>query len=269
LVVNTIMDIDNYLENTLLDLGAIYHEMADEIKAPVFADIRGYRAWRYQNLSESLACFLKGVKIVSTLNASMVLLRAGYAQEIGALCRMIDDYSNEIFFLLLPQDGENFSKEQIQFLNDFFQEEFDNPTNPLVSTQKRVNVPIRKIHATFGKIAKSEMNSSDAQELLRTTHQAFSGYVHGAYPHIMEMFGGARPHLNGMLGTPRIDEWRDQLIGYVYRALMVSVFVARKLGLNEMEAKVRELLEKFETETGYKSVKAAAEMLSEMKKKTT
>jgi hypothetical protein len=261
------MDIDSYLENTLSVLGAIYREMAAKIQAPVFADVGGYRAWRYQNLSESLACFLKGVKVVSTLNGSMVLLRAGYAQEIGALCRMIDDYCNEIFFLLMPQDGENFSKEQMQFLNDFFQEEFDKPTNPLGSTQKRVNVPIRKIHATFGKLAKTEINPSDAQELLRTTHKAFSGYVHGAYPHIMEMFGGTQPNLNGMLGTPRVDEWRGQLIGYVYRALMVSVFVARKLGLNETETKARGLLEKFEKDTGCKSAKTAAEMLNEMKKK--
>ncbi len=263
------MDIDSYLERTLSDLGVLYQEMAGKIEAPIFADFGGFRAWRYQTLTESLVCFLKGVKVLSTLNASMVLLRAGYAQEIGALCRMIDDFCNEIFFLLMPQDGKNFSKEQIQFLNDFFQEEFDKPANPLGSTQNRVNVPIRKIHATFAKIAKTELNPSDAQEMLRTTHKAFSGYVHGAYPHIMEMFGGPQPQTNGMLGTPRIDEWRGQLIGYVYRALMAAVFVARKLGFNEMESKAREMLEKFETETGCKPAKSASEMLNEMKKKTS
>ena len=263
------MEIDSYLENTLSDLGVIFHEMVTKIQAPVVVDVGGYVAWRYQNLSDSLACFLKGVKIVSTLNASMVLLRHGYAQEIGALCRMIEDYCNEIFFLLLPQDGENFTKEQILFLEDFFKEEFDKPTNPLGSTQKRSNVPIRKIHATFGKIAKTEINPSDAQELLRTTHQAFSGYVHGAYPHIMEMFGTAHPHLNGMLGTPRVDEWRGQLIGYVYKALMVSVFIVRKLGLNDTETKARALLEKFEMDTGCKSAKSAAELVKVMKNKTS
>ena len=263
------MDTDSYLENVLSDLGALYHEMAAKIEAPVFVDVGGYQEWRYENLSESLACFLKGIKTVSTLNASMVLLRAGYTQEIGALCRMFDDYCNEIIFLLLPQNGESFSKEQIQFLNDFFQEEFDKPKSPLSSTQKRVNVPVRKIHATFGKVAKTELNPSDAQELLRTKHQAFSGYVHAAYPHIMEMFGGAQPHLNGMLGTPRIDEWRDQLIRCVYTALMVTVFVARKLVLNEMETKAQELLEKFESETGCKPAKTASELLNEVKKRTS
>ncbi|MGA2225711.1 MAG: hypothetical protein ABSH41_14845 [Syntrophobacteraceae bacterium] len=262
------MDIDPYLEDTLIALGAIYHEMAAKIEAPMFVDVGGYRAWRYLNLSEALACFLKGVKVVSTLNASMVLLRAGFVQEIGALCRMVDDYCNEIFFLLLPQDAEKYSKDQIQFLEDFFQEEFDKPTNPLAATQKRVNVPARKVHATFGKLTKTELDPADTQEMLRTTHQALSGYVHGAYPHIMEMFGGVKPHLNGMLGTPRMDEWRRQLIGYTYRALMVSVLVARKLGLDETDRKVRKLLEEFETGTGSKPAQTAADMLRKMKKRS-
>jgi len=261
------MDIDSYLESTLSELGGLYHEFADKIAPPIFADIGGIKAWRYQKTSESLACYLKGVKLISTLNASMVLLRAGYTQEIGALCRMADDFCNEIFYLLTPQDGDKFSKDQLQFLTDFFQEEFDKPKDPLGSTQKRANVPARKIHATFGKLAASELNQSDAQELLRSTHQAFSGYVHGAYPHIMEMFGGVHPHLNGMSGTPRVDEWRGQLIGYVHRAVMVSVFVVRKLGLSEDENKVRELLSKFEAETGGKSEKTAAELLKAIKKK--
>lgn len=265
------MHIDSYLEKTLANLESLYQEMSNQIEPPVFVDISGYQTFRYQRISESLACFLKGVKTVSSLNAAMALLRVGYAQEIGAICRMVDDFCNEIFFLLKPQNGDGFSKEQIQFLKDFFQEELDKPMNPLASTQKRDNVPVRKIHATFAKIAASEMNPSDAQEMLRTTHQAFSGYVHGAYPHIMEMYGGDPPHfhLSGMIRTPRVEEWRGQLIGYVYRALMVTVFVARKLGLSDTEKKVRELVASFEIDTGCKSAKSAADMLTEMKKRTT
>ena len=33
------MDIDSYLENTLSDLGVVYHEMAAKIQTPVFADV--------------------------------------------------------------------------------------------------------------------------------------------------------------------------------------------------------------------------------------
>jgi hypothetical protein len=264
------MDIEEYLENSLSELGRLYLEMESRIEAPVLINVGGYKKFRHQRISGSLACFLKGVKIVSSLNAALVLLRAGYTQEVGAICRMIDDFCNETFFLLIPQGRDKYRNKQIQFLDDFFQEELDKPMDPLGSTQKRANVPVRKIHATIARIAESELNPSDTQELLRTTHQAFSGYVHGAYPHIMEMYGGNPPtfHLFGMLGTPRIDEWRVQLIGYVYRALMISVLVARKLGLTDAETKVRELLTRFGKETGCKSAKTAADILREIKKKT-
>jgi hypothetical protein len=101
----------------------------------------------------------------------------------------------------------------------------------LGSEQKRVTVSVRKIHATFAKLAADEVNPSDTQEILRTVQQAFSGYVHGAYPHIMELYGGNPPrfHTSGMPNTPTIAGWEKQLIGYAYRAIMITALVARKL----------------------------------------
>jgi hypothetical protein len=127
---------------------------------------------------------------------------------------------------------------------------------------------MKKIFATFGKLASGEMNPSDAQELLRTVHQAFSGYVHGAYPHIMEMYGGTPPtfHMAGMLNTPRIAEWQAQLTGYVQRLIIASVFVARKMGTPELELPMRALLEDFEAKTGTKTIVEASEMLAKYKR---
>jgi hypothetical protein len=263
------MPIEDYLEIALRQLETMYEEMSKSTGNVLFREVGPYRQFRHEPLTDSLACYLKAVKSISTLNACLVLLRHGYTQEIGALCRMVDDFCNEIFFLLKPQgeDG-NFSGDQILFLENFFQEELDQPGDPLASTQKRATVPVKKIHATFAKLASTELNSSDAQELLRTTQQAFSGYVHGAYPHIMEMYGGEPPqfHLSGMLGTPRIDEWRKQLVGYVHRVSIASVFVARKLGLEEMETSLRAFLKEFEDATGTAPNLPASEMLAEYKR---
>jgi hypothetical protein len=128
---------------------------------------------------------------------------------------------------------------------------------------------MRKIHATFAKLAASELNPSDAKESLRTTHKALSGYVHGAYPHIMEMFGGNPPryHTSGMLGTPRIDEWRSQLVFYVQRLIIASVFVARKLGVIDLERPLRDFLSEFERATGTQPEASASAMLADYKKK--
>jgi hypothetical protein len=72
--------------------------------------------------------------------------------------------------------------------------------------------------------------------------------------------------MSGMLGTPRIDEWRQQLVGYVYRISMASVFVARKLGLEEMEERLRGFLKEFEGTTGIAQNLTASELLAEYKK---
>ena len=265
------MAIEDYLAAVLRRLADIYAQM-DKAAGPVlFRDVGPYRHFRHETLTESLACYLKGIKCISTLNASIVLLRHGYTQEVGALCRMVDDFCNEIFFLLLPQGNDGFSGDQIRFLENFFQEEFDKPADPLGSVQKRDTVAVKKIHATFGKLAAGELNPSDAQELLRTVHQAFSGYVHGAYPHIMEMYGGNPPqfHVTGMLDTPRIPEWRGQVIGYVQRLIIASVFVARKLGVTDLEAPLRALLEEFEATTGTKPVLPPSGMLKAYKNSLT
>lgn len=264
------MSIEDYLEKTLQKLEQIYAQMDKATGILLFKDVGFYKQFRHKTLTESLACYLKGIKTISTLNACVVLLRYGYTQEIGALCRMADDFCNEILFLLTPQgDSGNFSNNQIRFLENFYQEEFDKPSDPLNSTQKRRTVPVRKIHSSFGKLATGELNPSDAQELLRTTHQAFSGYVHGAYTHIMEMCGGNPPHfhVSGMLGTPRIDEWRGQLIGYIQRLIIASVFVAHKLDVNDLEAPLRALLEDFEKSTGTQPLFKAKDMLANYKKK--
>jgi hypothetical protein len=262
------MSVEDYLQQSLQRLEGFYLDMQSATGPLLYREVGPYRQFRYENLTESLACYLKGVKAISTLNACVVLLRQGFVQEVGALCRMVDDFCNEIFFLLTPQGDEGFSQDQIKFLENFFQEEFEKPDDPLRSPQKRDTVPVKKIHATFGKLSQGELNPSDAQELLRTVHQAFSGYVHGAYPHIMEMFGGASPrfHMSGMSGTPRIDEWRNQLVGYVQRLIIASVFVARKLDMAEMEAPIRALLEEFETATGTKPQVPASEMLAKYKR---
>lgn len=263
------MVIEDYLAHTLRRL-EVYYAAMDAATGPVlFRDVGPYRQFRYQRPTESVACYLKGIKAISTLNACVLLLRAGHTQEVGALCRMVDDFCNEILFLIAPQAGDTFSVDQTRYLDNFFQEEFEQPGDPLRSPQKRDTVPMKKIFATFGKLAAGEVNPSDAQELLRTVHQAFSGYIHAAYPHIMEMYGGNPPrfHVSGMLGTPRIPEWQSQLVGYVQRLIMVSVFVARKLGVPDLELPVRALLDEFESATGTKPMLPASAMLEEYKKR--
>lgn len=263
------MPLADFLASILERLEMHYHEMSGAIPPPIRVKIGSGVFSRHPQQSDSLLCYLKGVKLISTLNAALVLFRHGYAQEIGALCRMADDFCYEIMFFVKPLGEGGPSKDQQRMFDDFFREEFENPDDPLGSSQERDNVPRRKINAAFGQIAKDELNPHDAQNTLSTIHKAFSGFVHGAYPQIMEMYGGNPPHfhMKGMLGTPRIVEWEDQLVTYVYRAIMTAELVCRKWELPEIEKAVRGLMVEYETTLNCKPSERAEGMIRRLKKK--
>lgn len=263
------MPLADFLALTLGKLEVQYHQMGEAINPPIRAKFGDRKFFRHEQQSDVLLCYLKGVKLVSTLNAAVILFRHGYAQEVGALCRMADDFFFEIMFFVKPL-GENVpSKDQQRMFDDFFREEFENPDDPLGTGIDRDNVPRRKINAAFGQMVKGELNPHDAQHTASTVHKALSGYVHGAYPHIMEMYGGnpAYFHMSGMLGTPRIIEWKDQLITYVYRAIMATEIISRRMGLPDNEKGIRSLLVEYETTLNCKPTESAEAILRGVKSK--
>lgn len=85
-----------------------------------------------------LAIVQKLARYISGLNASLLLLESGFTQEVGAIFRMLDEFREDMVFLALPINGGiEVSETHNQYLARFFQEEFDNPNNAVLSTQKR------------------------------------------------------------------------------------------------------------------------------------
>ena len=262
------MDPVDHLSETLRKLRAHYDSLSSFLPQPARVPIAGNLNFRHLEQSDVLFCYLKGVKLISTLNAALVLLEEGYTQEVGALCRMADDFFYEILFFMGPIEESGPTKDQIKMLKDFYKEEFENPKDTLGSPQSRDAVPRRKINAAFGKLAKDELNPHDAQGTVETVHKALSGYVHGAYPHIMELYGGLPPrfYMAGMLGTPRIPQWQKQLVTYVYRAIMVTELISKRLGAKSNEKTIRQLLIEYEVIMNCKPTESAATILRELKK---
>ena len=136
------------------------------------------------------------------------------------------------------------TKDQELYLREFFQEEFDGSAKTEKMTPaKRERVPRRKIHALIANMPLPESNPSDRQRIQGLLFKAYSGYVHGAYPHIMELFGGrpAKYHTSGMIGTPAIDSCEAQLVHYLYRALLSVELVAGRSGRPDIGARVIQL----------------------------
>lgn len=139
---------------------------------------------------------------------------------------MLDELCEDVLFLCQPMRDGNLSSLHKEYLDIFYQEEFDDPANPMASPQKRSMVSRKKIHAALAAIPDSPINPSDSQELRRTIGKTFSGYVHAASGHILESYGGDPPtfHLFGMLGTPRQTEFENQALHYFYRGFATVMY---------------------------------------------
>jgi len=223
------------------------------VPKPVFTDISGEGQYRYQKHTGHHVAFLKGVRVVSGLNVCLFLLKGGFVQEAMVIVRTLDDFLNEMLFILENVDSGTLDNHQRKFIEDFFQEEFKNPRNPLLNETRRDTVPKKKIWASVARQMGSYSNPSDLQKMLQVTNDAFSGYVHGAYPHIMEMFGGSPPkfHVAGTHVAPRIRMCIGQIQVYTQRAITSFEVLAKSLGSKELFEFLHKTREYFEKQTGY------------------
>ncbi len=99
------------------------------------------------------------------------------------------------------------------------------------------------------------LNPHEVGRVQHSLSTAFSGYVHSAYVHVMEMYGGEKAnalhyHMHGLLGTPRIAEWTAALSNYVYRTMIAIEMVAKRCGDAEVEKELEGKRGEFERVTG-------------------
>jgi hypothetical protein len=113
-------------------------------------------------------------------------------------------------------------------------------------------IPRKKIQ---GYIAESEapaLEPSRGIQLSKTLSKAYSGFVHGASPHIMELYGGTpgRFHVQGMLGTPRIEEHERDIWNFFYRGIIALGFAAKAFGADDLFESIQKYLGYFESASG-------------------
>jgi len=247
-------DLAREMVESMGELEACVDALSRCFPPPRFGRLQNRHVFRYAEHDDVLLSMLKCVRAVTSLNAALVLLRAGYVHEVYALCRIVDEANEDVWFMAAPggKDGEA-TKDQQRFFEEFFQEEFSDEVGLLKSQQPRDRVSRQKIRAGIAKWMGQAGNPSDAIAIDRTLYQAFSGYVHGAYVHIMDSYGGVPPghfHMHGMMGTPRIGECGDQLKHYVFRAICAAEIVAVRLQDDAIRERLRRLRESFGAKTG-------------------
>ena len=221
-----------FIKHIVGELGRSYSALGNSrwIETPEWRPTENQ--FRHGRLNDCLLIYLKGIRHTSLLNASIILLEAGQVHEMGILCRCMDESLEDMFLFSrnLGPDGKP-TEAQERVFKEFFQEQFEESSSPMLVVRKRDRVRREKVRAAIAGMPENQVNPHDHAQMQGIIYDAFSGYVHGAYPHIMELYGGNPScfHTAGMRNTPRIAEWRNQLVSYVYRGVLGAWFVAKRL----------------------------------------
>jgi len=199
---------------------------------PKLVELSFGHAYRFKEKDIYQSMIQKLARVQSAVRAAQLLLNNGFVQEQAVLHRIIDETNENIMFLVYAVANDSITELHERFLEAFWEEEIDESGIMIDSQQKRPMIPRKKIHSYLAKIEGIELDPSTHQEVIRTISKAYSGFVHGASPQIMDMYGGNPPHFHtkGMLGTPRMREHADDLWNYVYRSFISHIAVAKALG---------------------------------------
>jgi hypothetical protein len=237
---------DQLFQRTLSVLESAFQVLEEQVPKPIKKPFRDSFVFRYKEESIYQALILKLARVVSGLHAAKCLLDKGLLQEQGILQRMLDEFGEDILFLVYGLTNDKITDLHKEYLSCFYAEEFDVPESPIESSQKRGMVTRKKIRAYIARVEGSNLSPSDGVELSRTISKAYSGYVHGAAPHIMDMYCGYPPrfHISSMLGTPMIEVYRKDLWNYFYRGIFSFIVVAKAFG----DSKLVESLDRFQDE---------------------
>jgi hypothetical protein len=224
---------------------------------------QGIPEFRHDRCDDLLMSYLKCVRCVSLLRAGTVLLGGGFYQEVGILCRCLSESFEDVLFLAEPLGGDKKPSEpQKRLVAEFYQEEFDNPAKPVSSQPPRDRVKRDEVLAGIARIPGNPLNPSDMKAFTRMLHHGFSGYIHGAYPHIMELFGAppdaegkaaaahGRFYMTGKMPEQRLNQMAEALASRAHNTALAITVVAKRVNDKAIVDRLEPVLDALSKATG-------------------
>lgn len=237
-------------DHALSNMEHTVHSLARRVPPPQAVPYKDSFVFRYVEKTIHQALVQKLTRVVTGLKAARLLMEQGFLQEQGALQRILDEIHEDISFMSLAVIYDDITPLHKAYLDAFYEEEFD-ADSAFDSTQKRPMIPRQKVRAYIARQEAAALDPSRGVELGRTISKAYSGFIHAASPHIMDMYGGSPPHfhIRGMKGTERQDEHREDLWNYFYRSVIAFALVAKAFGDDRLFSEIQRFSREFERTT--------------------
>lgn len=232
----------SYMEATL-------GNFAQRVPPPQRVMHRDGFVYRYLEKTAEQAVVQKLARFVTGLRAAQRLFRGGLFQEQAAIQRILDEIGEDIVFLCLGIIDGKLTERHERYLEDFFLEEFD-PIDESAPPPKRAMTPRDKIRAFIANHESSGDNPSAVVQSQGTISKVYSGFVHAASPHVMDMYDGNVFRVCGMLGTPRESEYGFDLWNYFYRGILSCAIAAKAFGNADLFDEISKFKTEFERVSG-------------------
>jgi len=246
------MNTDHLYNISLAFLVQSFEVLSQRVGTPSRERIGGGYAYRYKDKTIYQAIVQKLARAVTGLHAIRLLNKAGLLQEQAALQRTLDEFEEDIAFLCFGVIFQDITDLHGEYLSAFYEEELDKPESAIKSSQKRPMIPRKKIRAFVSKYHGPGYDQSSAIEASRTISKVYSGYVHAASPHLMELCYGNPPgfHLWGGTDSPLYEDHVGDLLNYHYRAILSFTFAAKALNDEPLCKKLHQFSGEFAVASG-------------------
>jgi hypothetical protein len=186
--------------------------------------------FRHSKKTDHVYLYMKALRYVSLMNSALILTENGFFQEVGILCRCLNETQDDFCFVAMPNSAASTDRRE-QHLEEFYLEEFKPKTTGLLESNKRNRVKRKTIHSTIAASITS-VNQSDVVQVISTLETAYSGYVHGAYGHLMELYGGPNFgfRANGLPPQAFAEARERDMSHHIYRGVLILERLAQILG---------------------------------------
>jgi len=218
---------------TIAELTRLTRMIENEFDPPQWVVKDSRKQWVYRSTGREYIVIQRLFRGISALNACRFLIPNCFVAEMGVLLRTINEFEEDIVFLL-----ENYPEEQSEDQKTFIQENlkpmYRNRDIPFEGLESPAMVPRKKVVAATRRRVASLSNPHDAQKLASITGDLFSAYVHGAFEANMDLYGFDGQVQSYQVSGLRSDrarfDWIQQLLLQLERQVFAVEYVGQILG---------------------------------------